>query len=193
MLVDYRLSCRQKFKIMNEYGPGWNGRTKGDDVHISEYVYLAAGFWLTALLILLTIVLVVRARAPKKRLFYGLRTATPMVTGPEGSKANIEVRRRSDGYELLQPYHAEVVLENRGRSAIEESDFSSRKSVRLRLGAPIKILYKTQSEPSDRAIPDVNIGIDDDWLSLGRDLSQGSKGHYSVGDGRTSNHEMRAA
>jgi hypothetical protein len=129
-------------------------------VLVANDFYASGTFWLTAVLVVLTVALLVfaaRTLPPKRRLVFGIRTATPMVQGPAGTAADIEVRRRSDGYKLTQPYHLEVMLENRGRSPIEEGDFSKSRPVRFHLAAPIRIVYEVQSQPSSLAPPSLNV------------------------------------
>lgn len=134
--------------------------------------YTSGTFWLTVVLTGLAIgtiiVAVVAARqaTPKRLLIYGIRTATPMVQGPAGVRADIEVRRRSDGYELAKPYHVEVLLENRGRTPIGADDFSNGLPARFHLNAPIKILYAFQPHPRGRAWPDLNVVVDGDVVEL---------------------------
>jgi hypothetical protein len=150
----------------------WASKHGGGSVLSADDFYTSGTFWLTAVLVVLTVgaivvaIVVARQGTPKRLLIYGIRTATPMVQGPAGVSADIEVRRRSDGYELANPYHVEVLLENRGRTPIAAGDFSNGRPACFHLNAPIKILYELRPHPPGRAWPDLNVVVDDDVVEL---------------------------
>lgn len=101
----------------------------------------------------------------KRRLLFGIRTATPILTGPD--ELRTELRIVNGRTRLTEPWFLELELVGRGRRDIATSDFGGH-PIRLTVGGRIvRVLTLRSNEPA-RRMPTVR--HDGTALQIGPDV-----------------------
>jgi hypothetical protein len=88
-----------------------------------------------------------RAASPRRRLLYGVRSVTPLLTAPRGMRGDLEVRHK--GELIRNPHVVELVLASRGRRDITSDMFDRDNPLRVHLGVnivePLQVRTDTRS------------------------------------------------
>jgi hypothetical protein len=106
--------------------------------------------------ILGTVVIVwvtIRGASPRRTLFYGLPSVTPLLARESGLVTGIEVRY--DDTTLAHPQVVTVSLGNANRRDISRDRFDGGKPIRLDVGAQIVSFLNMKTRPSDCPAPPV--------------------------------------
>jgi hypothetical protein len=105
---------------------------------------------------------------PRRRLLYGLRKVTPLVTAPDGVRAELELSHR--GQSLDQPHVIEFELVGRGRRDISHGAFDAGAPIRFDLLTPIIELLEVAASDSSSSTPMPPVRIDGTVLTVGPSL-----------------------
>jgi hypothetical protein len=89
----------------------------------------------------------------RRRLYYGMRAAAPLLSAPDGMRSKLELRY--DGAALAEPQVLTVQLLSRGRKDIPSDAFNDGKPLRLDVGAPIVEILQISSYPETLSAPSV--------------------------------------
>ena len=90
---------------------------------------------------------------PRRRLYYGLRAAAPLLTAPAGMRSDLELRHR--GTPLADPYVLTIELASRGRKDIPSDAFNDHQPLELDVGSRIVETLQVISEPTTLPQPQV--------------------------------------
>src|ERR1022692_2874095 len=139
--------------VMNAAG-GW---------YLSGTFWAAAGVVVAVLAAVAVVWVTLTVGFPRRRLYFGLRAAAPLLAAPAGIRSDLELRHR--GTALADPRVVTVELVSRGRRDIPSEAFDSGQPLVLDVGAPIvEVLQVTSGPgilPAPRITPDgaaLNIG-----------------------------------
>jgi len=94
---------------------------------------------------------VLRTGNPKRRLFYSMPVATPLLNKRPGMPRDLEVRRA--GQLLKFPQVVNIELASKGRSDIQREAFDGGEPLCLDVGVPIVECLQVTTSPSDRPEP----------------------------------------
>ncbi len=92
---------------------------------------------------------------PRRRLYYGLRAAAPLLTAPAGVRSDLELRHR--GTVLTDPRVLTVELVSRGRKDIPNDAYNDREPLQLDVGARIVEILQVTSRPGTLPVPQVTV------------------------------------
>jgi hypothetical protein len=109
---------------------------------------------------------------PRRRLYYGIRSAAPLLTAPPGMRSDLELRHRAaplagaadgdpgpGGWQVLaDPRVLTIDLVSRGRRDIPSDAYDGGQPLRLDVGARIVRVLRTASSPAAEAAPPVAAG-----------------------------------
>src|SRR6266496_479354 len=99
---------------------------------------------------------------PRRRLYYGMRAAAPLLTAPPGMRSDLELRHRgtpagrkggdhadADAWQVLaDPHVLTLELVSRGRKDIPSEAYDDHQPLRLDIGARIVEVLQATSEPA---------------------------------------------
>src|ERR1017187_2968263 len=103
---------------------------------------------------------------PRRRLYFGLRAAAPLLAAPAGIRSDLELRHR--GTALADPRVVTVELVSRGRRDIPSEAFDSGQPLVLDVGARIVEVLQVTSGPG--ILPAPRITADGTALGIGPSL-----------------------
>src|SRR6266536_3508423 len=90
---------------------------------------------------------------PRRRLYYGLRAAAPLLTAPAGMRSDLELRHR--GTALTDPRVLTVELVSRGRKDIPSGAYNDHQPLQLDVGARIVEILQVTSNPTALPAPKI--------------------------------------
>ena len=90
---------------------------------------------------------------PRRRLYYGLRAAAPLLTAPPGMRSNLQLLHRETP--LADPYVLTVELTSRGRKDIPDDAYNGGQPLQLDVGSRIIEILQITSEPETLIAPRV--------------------------------------
>jgi uncharacterized membrane protein len=90
---------------------------------------------------------------PRRRLYYGVRAAAPLLTAPPGMRSDLKLLHGDT--ELTDPYVLTVELISRGRKDISNDSYNGGQPLQLDVGARIIKILQITSEPETLAAPEV--------------------------------------
>jgi hypothetical protein len=90
---------------------------------------------------------------PRRRLYYGLRAAAPLLTAPPGMRSDLQLLHRKEP--LADPYVLTVELISRGRKDIPNDAYNGGQPLLLDLGSRIVEILQITSEPGTLVPPQV--------------------------------------
>lgn len=102
----------------------------------------------------------------RRRLYYGMRAAAPLLAAPDGMRSKLELRY--DGAPLADPQVLTVQLISRSRKDIPSDAYNDGQPLRLDVGAPILEILQTTSAPE--TLPPPSITRDGTALAIGPSL-----------------------
>src|SRR6266498_2108359 len=105
----------------------------------------------------------------RRRLYYGMRAAAPLLTAPPGMRSDLELRHRgtppestggehadADAWQVLaDPRVLTLELVSRGRKDIPSDAYDDRQPLRLDVGARIVEVFQTASRPAAQPAPQI--------------------------------------
>jgi hypothetical protein len=103
---------------------------------------------------------------PKRRLTLSELPPAPLLADESASAAGVKVTYQ--GRELADPYVTTLSVENTGKHAINEDQFSKGRAITVDLGTPIRAILKTSVVPGSNA--EYFHKVDGNSLLLGPDL-----------------------
>ena len=103
---------------------------------------------------------------PRRRLFYRMQAAAPLMAAPEGARGDLELRHR--GKVLDDPRALTIELISRGRKDISNDAYNDDRPIRLDVGAPIVDLLQVASKPE--GLPKPKVAIDGTAVNIGPSL-----------------------
>src|ERR1022692_3927140 len=90
---------------------------------------------------------------PRRRLYYGLRAAAPLLTAPAGMRSDLQLLHR--GTPLADPHVLTVELISRGRKDIPNGAYDGGQPLQLDVGSRIIEILQITSEPETLVAPQV--------------------------------------
>src|ERR1039458_175888 len=134
--------------------------------------YTSGTFWagagvVVAVLAAVAVVWVTLAAGfPRRRLYFGLLAAAPLLAAPAGMRGDLELRHR--GTALADPRVVTVELVSRGRRDIPSQAYNDRQPLVLDVGARIVEVLQVTSEPG--ILPPPQVIPDGTSLKIGPSL-----------------------
>jgi hypothetical protein len=132
-----------------------------------SHFYTSAGFWVPAIVGLLTIAATIwvtlRAANPKRRLYYWISADTPLLT--KRRDLPHELRIFYGTVRVDSPRVVTIVFTTRGWRGISREAFDGGESLCLDLGTPIVECFDTITSPPDS--PDLSYATDGSKLLIG--------------------------
>jgi hypothetical protein len=117
---------------------------------------------------------------PRRRLYYGLRAAAPLLTAPPGMRSDLELRHRgrpvvsevgdhADAWQVLaDPRVLTLELVSRGRKDIPSDAYDDHQPLQLDVGARIVEVLQATSKPTSLLAP--QLAADGTSLKIGPSL-----------------------
>src|ERR1019366_7292766 len=119
--------------------------------------YTSGTFWASAGVVVAVLAAVavvwvtLTAGFPRRRLYFGLRAAAPLLAAPAGIRGGLELRHRGAG--LADPRVVTVELVSRGRKDIPSEAYDDRQPLVLDVGARIVEVLQVTSGPGILPVP----------------------------------------
>jgi hypothetical protein len=134
--------------------------------YISGTFWAGAGVVVAVLAAVAGIWVTLSVGFPRRRLYYGLRAAAPLLTAPAGMRSDLQLLHR--GTPLADPHVLTIELISRGRKDISNDAYNGGQPLQLDVGSRIIEILQTTSEPETLVTPQV--ATSETFLRIGPSL-----------------------
>src|SRR6266851_2894237 len=121
--------------------------------YASGTFWAGAGVVVTALTAVAVVWVTLTAGFPRRRLYYGLRAAAPLLAAPDGVRSDLKLLHR--GTPLADPYVLTIKLVSRGRKDIPSDAYDDHQPLELDVGSRIVEILQVISEPANLPQPQI--------------------------------------
>jgi len=135
--------------------------------------YVSGTFWLTVVVVLLTLALVglgmwaVRRQAPKRQMTYRFGPTVPMLASPYSSRLRVQwTSQAGETEQLTHPYVAGVTLTNSGRADTGTAAFDGNRPITVSFGSSARVLSPLEVSAPNK----ISVEIIGNTLTIGPGL-----------------------